>query len=61
MKKNPCYKCDNRTPECHSTCEWYRDWSEEAKQNRELRLKNKNTEYIAYSAGKVEKLKKERK
>ena len=61
MKKNPCYKCDKRTPECHSTCEWYREWSEEAKKDRELRLKNKHADLIAYSADKKTKLMKERK
>ena len=50
-----------RTPECHSTCEWYREWSEEAKKDRELRLKNKHADLIAYSADKKTKLMKERK
>lgn len=26
MKQNPCYKCEDRNAECHSTCQLYSDW-----------------------------------
>lgn len=29
--KSPCYKCNERTSTCHSTCEKYKMWVEQMK------------------------------
>lgn len=32
---SPCYRCDRRKAECHSTCEDYISWSEELSKSRD--------------------------
>ena len=47
----PCFKCENRTISCHSTCEKYLEYQKERQAENEARLlSNKsNPEYIQWS------------
>ena len=38
---NPCYKCKERDPGCHSHCDRYHEWKKEYE-----RIKNKRKEFI---------------
>ena len=40
--KPPCYKCADRTAECHASCEQYKDWTEEVKKMNEVERDNRN-------------------
>lgn len=41
MKKNPCYKCEDRTEICHSECERYIKWAEEREKFRNERFQER--------------------
>jgi hypothetical protein len=49
--KAPCFKCENRTVSCHSTCEKYLAYREERQEENRARLFNNksNPEYIPWS------------
>ncbi len=41
MHNSPCYKCEERTAECHATCERYRKAKEEHEQLKQSSFKEK--------------------
>lgn len=49
QRENPCYKCQDRSPICHSICEKYRVWSEKIAQHRELRHQQKEDKRKTYT------------
>lgn len=60
--KNACYQCPDRTMTCHSTCEKYKEFTEEQKQRKEAVLSGR-TKYnigMGYEINRVEKIKKKR-
>lgn len=44
----PCYKCDNRTDICHSSCQLYISWSTKKAEEREARLNSPDNEIKQY-------------
>lgn len=42
IRKNPCRKCQDRTPGCHSTCERFALWKAEHDKKTELIRDNRN-------------------
>lgn len=47
--KQPCYKCENRTPECHSTCKKYLAYNEKMRAAKKIVDDKKNIErYIKW-------------
>lgn len=60
MIKNPCYQYPDRTMTCHSTCEKYKEFTEEQKQRKEAVLSGR-TKYnigMGYEINRAEKIKK---
>ena len=49
--RSPCYKCEERSPGCHGSCEIYKNWIAE---NEDKKSKN-NTAYVAYCEYKTKK------
>ena len=54
--KAPCYKCEKRSPGCHSECELYAEWrksytaeAEMAKKRREMDTRNMRDEIHSVS------------
>lgn len=45
MKKSPCRYCEERTPECHGTCQKYTRWRAERDRERRERNFQKELEY----------------
>lgn len=43
--KNPCYGCEQRTADCHGTCEAYHDWKAEHDKKREAERKSAIDDY----------------
>ena len=51
MRKNPCFKCEERTIECHATCERYKEARKEhdkivTKANLEKQARHDLTEVL---------------
>lgn len=46
----PCYKCENHTVDCHSTCEKYKVYKDELNNINNLRSgeHDRNDEYFCY-------------
>lgn len=40
----PCYKCENRKPSCHDTCEVYKNWKSVNEQKKE-HVRSATTDY----------------
>ena len=60
--KNACYRCPDRTMTCHSTCEKYKEFTEEQKQRKEAVLSGR-TKYnicMGYEINRAEKIKKKK-
>ena len=60
MDNNGCYKCTDRKPHCHSTCERHKDWKAErdSKQAAIREAKDREKEIASVSfAGKIKALK----
>lgn len=45
-KQPPCRNCEERSAECHSTCERYKEWSAEERKVKNEIYKNKVKYYI---------------
>ena len=56
----PCYKCDNRTETCHSTCQLYIEWSNKKAEEREARRNSSEYQIEQYQKRKFSKIKKYR-
>ena len=50
--RNPCYKCDDRTAECHATCVKYLDWSDAVRKQNKVKQENKQANIISYERDK---------
>lgn len=60
---NVCYKCPDRSAECHSTCEKYIEWKKahEEKANAERAAKQGTVEYMEMATDrKTRKMRRER-
>lgn len=44
-KENPCYICDNRKQECHSTCTIYKEWRDKMNELNATAQKEKSKFY----------------
>ena len=45
----PCYKCDMRTPECHGTCEGYKEYKQKVKSINDVRRETHKKSEDLYS------------
>lgn len=51
--ETPCFKCNKRTAECHSTCYNYKEWVKEFEKSKEKIKNAKNKENLADSYEKL--------
>ena len=58
MKHSPCYRCTERFPACHDSCEQYKEW---AKLVREIRkTKREDNENIRVSIESIYRFKRKK-
>lgn len=50
MKVAPCKDCQDRTMECHGTCEKYKEWLNLRKPTDEWKSDKEYAQYVAYKS-----------
>lgn len=46
--KSPCYKCENRKPACHDSCENYQTWKTEWAERRNSEERKAHMNFVDY-------------
>lgn len=59
--KNPCYKCTDRKPGCHSVCEKYIEWKSEYQEHKKAidDIKNIENEFMGMVHNRSERIERE--
>ena len=57
---SPCYRCEERSGECHSTCKKYKEYKAEMSARNSARIESKDILYNEYRGRKVPQYQKRR-